>query len=312
MAAVYVSQSVLLSPKACVPPSLLHIPQILPFLPLTLVLNSSLPSSSPYYYLEPYPLSDLQIGWPPNPALTLCIAPWVRAVYVSLRRRIFRAVLGQTRTPITSPATPTTVNGGHPPVGTAVNLPGEADFARNRQRNRNDYINNNEPHAANDAALPQQQQQHQPQFAALLDNGEVNHRRAVFTVSSASRMIAGSFLFPGMAAAAGSALLWLAKRQSGNGRGLLAKLLGLGLVGGGSSATAANAALALPGTIWSTFLQPAVEKVAIDPVWWRNAVGGALVIVVKDAWSICRQVMELQRANSRRIQNQTFRDGLEV
>lgn len=55
------------------------------------------------------------------------------------------------------------------------------------------------------------------------------------------------------------------------------------------------------------FAQPAREL--IDPVWWRNAVGGALLIFLKDTWTITRQVMEIKREQSRRIETQEFRDG---
>ena len=253
--------------------------QVLPFLPLTLVLNSTLPASYPYYTLEPYPLADLYFSYPPNPALTLCLIPWVRAVYMAARQRLFQAVLGRSATPIASPASPANLLNGQPPV---VHLPGEADFARHdiqRDPPRDDFAANLE----------------------MLNGNPGDQRRVVVTVASGARILAGSLIFPGAAALTGSILLWLAKRHH-SGRGWLAWALGLGI----SSSAAA------PSTIWnlSTFLPPHREYV--DPVWWRSTVGGALLVVLKDFWSMTRQAMEIKRAASRRVQSQAVRDGLEI
>lgn len=273
--------------------------QILPFLPLTLVLNSTLPSTYAYQALEPYPLADLQIGFPPNPALTLCLLPWVRAVYTSLRRRIFHLVLGTKarRTPITSPGTPG-LDGTPPAINEhgapGVPLPGEADFAQNQQAQQNGR--GNDPHAQWGAGVN----------AMLGGDLAPEERRIVLTVSSSMRLLAGSLIFPWAAATAGSLLFWLAKNTS-NGRGLLAKILGVGV---------ASTLAPLGGTFGTLFglggslFQPAREF--IDPVWWRNAVGGAAMIIGKDVGRLLRISMERKRAQSRRVQGQPIREGLEV
>lgn len=241
-----------------------------------MILNSTLPSSYPYYTVEPYPLADLQIGFPPNPALTFCLIPWVRAVYMAIRRRLFRAILGQRGTPLTSPASPHGT-GANP----AVQLPNQEDFVRNHHRQNQDDFNAD---------------------IALVNGDPGEQRRVVVTVSSGVRLMASSLLFPAIASVAGSALLWLARRQN-DGKGWLARLLGLGLATSASSAAA---------NMWGlTSFLPA-SRDSIDPVWWRNAVGGASVILVKDTCSLIRKMMELKRANSRRIQSQTIRNGLEI
>ena len=237
------------------------------------MLNSSLPSN--FYTIEPYPLSDLQIGFPPNPALTLCLLPW--ALYTSLRRRLFQAVLGRRRqTPLASPTSPLINGNGN----AAPPLPAEADFARNQQRHQ---IGEN----------------HLERLEGMLDD-PAEPRRVVITVSSGARLLAGTLVFPWVAATAGSILFWIAKRQN-NGKGLLAKILGVGV----ASTFTPNQLFGLPN-----FVRPPRE--VVDPIWWRNAVGGALLVLLKDTWSITRQVMEIKREQSRRIETQDFRDGLAV
>ena len=250
-------------------------PQLLPFLPLTLVLNSSLPNN--IYAIEPYPLADLQIGFPPNPALTLCLLPWARALYTSLRRHLFQAVLGRRRqSPLASPSSPLLNGNAHG----AAPLPAEADFARNQQRH-------------------QVGENHLERLEGMLDD-PAEPRRIVVTVSSGARLLAGTLVFPWVAASAGSLLFWIAKRQN-SGKGLLAKILGVGV----ASTFTPNQLFGLP-----SFAQPVREMV--DPVWWRNAVGGALLVLLKDTWSITRQVMEIKREQSRRIETQDIRPGMSI
>ena len=198
---------------------------------------------------------------------------------MGVRKTLFQAVLGKRGTPTGSPATPPHPLNGRPAV---VNLPGEADFAHNniqRDPPRDDF-------AAN---------------LAMFNGDAGDQRRVVVTVASGARILAASLIFPGAAALTGSLLLWLAKRHN-SGRGWLAWALGLGV-----SSTAAS-----PASMWylSTFLPP--QREYVDPVWWRSTVGGALLVVLKDFWSMARQVMEIRRAASRTIQSQAVRDGLAI
>lgn len=43
------------------------------------------------------PLSSLSLSYPPSPALTLCLLPWARVVYLRLRKAAFDAALGRRR-----------------------------------------------------------------------------------------------------------------------------------------------------------------------------------------------------------------------
>lgn len=286
--------------------------QILPLLPLTLVLNSSLPSTSSASYLfDSYSLTELSLAsFPPNPALTLCLMPWVRALYLALRRRVFRAVLGGRKpTPLASPTSPPNhTNNDNAEGAGGVNLPAAEDFIRNHARAR--HLNQNEVEGNGNA--------HGGEFNAdiALLNGEAGQeRRLVVTVSSGFRILAGCVLFPGIASLAGSALLLLARRQESRGSYWLAKFLGVG-----AASSAAAAASSSSNWIFSNFLPPQTAFTAyqrgvmqgIDPVWWRNAVGGAMVVLVKDVWRILRRTMERKRHESRRIENQSIRSGLEM
>lgn len=244
--------------------------------------------SSPLLTAAPYWLSDAAQSFPPNPAVTLCLIPWVRVLYVALRRRVYQAILGRRTTPAPSPGSPQTLQNGATPGTQAVNLPEEADFRANQQRAHG------EPAAAAEVGAG----------AELAAHFGMEPQRVVITVSSSVRLLASSLVFPGVAAATGTLLYWLAKRQN-NGRGLLGKILGISL------AASATQSAALPtssiGGLW-TFLPP--QRAYVDPVWWRNTIGGALLIMLKDAASIVRQKMELKRIQSRRIEDKPYRNGM--
>lgn len=199
--------------------------------------------------------------------------------------------MGQRRpSPLASPATPQAghvgaADNGHV-AGAAPQLPGEADFARNQQRNA----------GGGGGAVEG--------VEAMFNEHVGNDRRIVISVSEGARMLASSLVFPWAAAGMGSLLLWFARRQNASGK-WLAKLLGVGVA---ASAAGSNAQGLLGMT--GRFMPHVREYV--DPVWWRNALGGALLILGKDVWSLTREVMEKKRADSRRIESQPFREGLNV
>lgn len=198
---------------------------------------------------------------------------------MSLRRRIFHAVLGSRKS--LDNISPATTAAGTPP---AVNGAREADFANIHQQP--DGIR--EELAAN---------------FDLLNNAEHGEpRRVVVTVASGARILAGSLVFPGAAALTGTLLLWLAKRHN-SGRGWLAWMLGMG---------ATTVAAPTTAGLWNFPQFQPLQREWVDPVWWRSTVGGALLVVLKDSWSMARQIMERKRAASRRIESQAVRDGLEI
>ncbi|KWU43861.1 hypothetical protein RHOSPDRAFT_18895 [Rhodotorula sp. JG-1b] len=72
------------------------IDSLLPFLPLTLVLSTHthIHTHAPFSY-DPIGIDDLSLRWPPSPTLTVCLFPWLRLLYLRLRYKVFRAVLGR-------------------------------------------------------------------------------------------------------------------------------------------------------------------------------------------------------------------------
>lgn len=70
------------------------IDSLLPFLPLTLVLSTHTHTHAPFSY-DPIGIDDLSLRWPPSPTLTVCLLPWLRLLYLRLRYKVFRAVLGR-------------------------------------------------------------------------------------------------------------------------------------------------------------------------------------------------------------------------
>ncbi|GAA6062949.1 hypothetical protein JCM10212_005339 [Sporobolomyces blumeae] len=75
------------------------IDSLLPFLPLTLALSTSSPSTTAFptsfASIDPLGLDDLTLRYPPSPTLTICLLPWFRILYCRARHKVFRAVLGR-------------------------------------------------------------------------------------------------------------------------------------------------------------------------------------------------------------------------
>ncbi|KAL8291359.1 hypothetical protein RQP46_002337 [Phenoliferia psychrophenolica] len=277
------------------------IDSLLPFLPLTLVLSTS-PSPTPSF-----DLSSLSLSYPPSPALTLCLIPWARVAYLRLRKSIFDAVLGRRLRFAGGLAglmeelqfDAGELGHGHGPGGRdRIEVVAEIEVEVDGERVDN---------AAGD--------------------GQDGDNRLRVGIPRFTSLVMGALLFPAMSSVAGAALFYLAGR-SGPGAHLLRKILGVQAVlafahstskfssTSSSSARGLGAGVGGAAASWiksfATQSSPLPYSAVVDPVWVRNAIGGGLILVVRDIFSLAAGVLEQRRKDSRKVIGRPFDPSLEL
>ncbi|POY71549.1 hypothetical protein BMF94_5412 [Rhodotorula taiwanensis] len=305
------------------------IDSLLPFLPLTLVLSTQ--THAPLF--DPVGIDDLSLRWPPSPTLTVCLLPWLRLLYLRLRYKVFRAVLGRRKQfrglagvfeeaamdELASAELGEEVGRGdmvgivatfevEPEEGDA---PGTATGARRTQGAGEEAGGQGGPQAA----VPQAQaDQEDPPVAANLANGGESVRLRV-GLGRLTSLVLGALLFPALSSLAGSALFWLAARpSSARPFRLLRRLLGITAVLAASSTnrSVTRAAGSPYGLGWIRALTQATTFRAspnpvVDPKWIRNTIGAGLVLLTRDAVELVAGVLDNRRKASRRIIERPFR-----
>ncbi|KAJ1020032.1 hypothetical protein NDA16_004312 [Ustilago loliicola] len=279
-------------------------------------------------------------AYPPGPALTALLVPWIRAFYLALKRKVYRTVLS-------------------PFYGSRRS--NNASRSNGGRRHRRRVIIVGEPETFlvdGDAALDDQPMPDGtggPMFEvnatiegrgeaqdATGDDGEpvqtvyVSHR-------SFGRLYLGALSLPFVANLMGRILARLARYSP-----LLARFLGMKNVPTTSvlssfyttksTPTSGSKASATPSPIASLFRgnlpyfdahtedgksdnkQPFPERLTLlghspryedlDPVWFRNAVGAGIYILLKDAGSLLYRYLRLTQRNKIEIKDLPFQAGL--
>ena len=183
----------------------------------------------------------------PTAASTVILLPWVRLLYNSCRSRIFRYCL-QDRNSSSTPAGILRITRQH----------------------------------IEDAPQDLPQQPGEAPAQGPIQGQQIN-AALTLSVHVLSRMIVGALLFPFISAASGSLLLYIARRT---GWKKLRNCLGL------ESDLLWRAALDVQNepssSTWTRWAGLGATKIRSssndvrDPVWYRNALGGGLFVLVKD------------------------------
>lgn len=275
-------------------------------------------------------------AYPPGPALTALLIPWIRVFYLALKRKVYRAVL--------SP-----FYGGRR----------GANQARTGRRNRRRVIIVGEPDSYlvdGDAALgaqpmpdgiggPMAQVRNEGD-----DAGDEGPRETVYVSHHTfGRMCLGALSLPFVANLMGRLLARLARYSP-----LLARFLGMKNVHPSSSSvlssfyttkatpTPTSKTSTSPSPMASLFRgqlplfdeaaqdtkgkriedanKPFAERLTLlgysaryddlDPVWFRNAVGAGVYILLKDAGSLLYRYLRLSQRNRTSIKDLPFQGGL--
>ncbi|KAM0786169.1 hypothetical protein ACM66B_006976 [Microbotryomycetes sp. NB124-2] len=304
------------------------IDSLLPFGPLALVLSST-PSpadSLALAYPDTLGLSNLTFSYPPSPTLTLCLLPWFRVAYLKLRHRVFDAVLGRRARLDGLAGLMETVRAADEGDFEAGVGPGRFEVVAEVEVEER-FVEQGEQPAQGNGPLQERQD------AQLNNNNNaVANNRLRVGLSRLTSLVIGALLFPATCSIAGSALFFLASRQSNRARpalpiALLRKLLGVQAIIAARAAGVAvgQATPSLTGTFanylkyffspkGATSIQQAMSSgyPLVDPVWVRNAIGGALVLLMRDAVELGAGVLEMKRKASRSIVSRAFADELDL
>ncbi|TKY86076.1 hypothetical protein EX895_004901 [Sporisorium graminicola] len=281
-------------------------------------------------------------AYPPGPALTALLAPWVRIFYLALKRKVYRAVL-------------------HPFYGSRRSA-NSTTRTTGAGRNRRRVIIVGEPHSYlvdGDAALgaePMPDGVGGPVATQRGGNGDGGAddgatQTVYVTHHSFARLCLGALSLPFIANLMGRLLGHFARFSP-----LLARFLGMNHLhfstssstsilrsfyttkSSPASSSKTTASSLAPSPIGSLFrgqlplLDPPESpgtgevdrKVAqqltalgygsryddLDPVWFRNAVGAGLYIVLKDAGSLLYRYLRLSQRNRTTVKDLPFQAGL--
>ncbi|KAL7411675.1 hypothetical protein BDY24DRAFT_395685 [Mrakia frigida] len=208
-------------------------------------------------------LFSLAWTFPPGPGLTLALLPALNVVYLNLKRRVQRSVL--LGTGLFAPwSNSSSSDGGR--RGGQFNLGGDDQIFGVRLNIEIEDAHPNNPPPAVELAPP-------PAPPALADEA------LYLTRHSLTRLACGALLSPALSALAGWGLEKAARKWS-PGLGRFLGLKGLppvyGKQGGGGWWMGTAGAGGWGGGARGR------EEGELDPVWWRNAVGGCALVLVKE------------------------------
>ncbi|CDR99847.1 hypothetical protein [Sporisorium scitamineum] len=281
-------------------------------------------------------------AYPPGPALTALLAPWVRIFYLALKRKVYRTML-------------------HPLYGSRRNT-NSITRITGAGRNRRRVIIVGEPHSYlvdGDAALGAEPMpdgvggpvaaQREGNGDGAEDNGST--QTVYVTHQSFARLCLGALSLPFIANLMGRILDRFARYSP-----LLARFLGMNHLHLPSSSsilrsfyttkstpatpsktTSSSSNTASPSPIASLFRgqlplfdspstktgevdRSVAEQLTLlgyssryddlDPIWFRNAVGAGVYIVVKDAASLLYRYLRLSQRNRTTVKDLPFQAGL--
>lgn len=291
----------------------------LPWVP-TLIVGAHFPIVlSHYYFVDRVMESFLQVSWhfPPSPTLTAVLVPWVRAFYLAFKRKVYKAVLGHfyRKAGLSSYSSNSEVTSTS---RRQIVVLGEFDAYR--------MVDVDPPPGAEGVIDGNAGQQ---------DGQENTATRTLYvTHTSVSRLCLGALGLPVIANVMGQILARAARHSR-----LLARFLGIKVTQTASSSfftqfTTTRTSKSTPSPLASLFRgslpsydrdespfdrisgrlsygdhmqrSDRVEYDDLDPVWFRNAVGAALFVVLRDAGSLLYKVLKLQQRSQTRITDRPF------
>mgnify|MGYP006899218385 CR=1 FL=1 len=320
------------------------IDSLLPFLPLTLVLSTHTHTHAPFSY-DPIGIDDLSLRWPPSPTLTVCLLPWLRLLYLRLRYKVFRAVLGRRKQfrglagvfeeaamdevasfPAAGDGDGDAEEGeegvsGGDMVGLVATFEVETEEGGEAGR-RHDGVTADREEEREDGDQERPNPRLRPAQVQLPPTPPATESiRLRVGLGRLTSLVLGALIFPALSSLAGSALFWLASRQSSaKPFRVLRHLLGLSTIlgGVGSSSSLASSsssgglgwirALIASGLSTSNPIRSRPAAIAgVDPKWVRNTLGAGLVLLTRDAVELTVGLLDQKRQRSRRIVERPFR-----
>ena len=254
--------------------------------------------------------------YPPSPVMTALFVPWIRVIYFTLKRLVYRAVLNPV-TPTQRPEEGGDENTRRTPRTVIVGQnPEEVELVDGENNGNADTYETLE-----DGSIVRQRgwfgeevlylDDMQDQF---LDQAPDMPQTIFITYYGLAKLVVGALSLPAIANVMGS-LLGLSAKYSG----LLAAVLGM------SQHISVRSVLDLNwfDIFWprepdlrsledtSPFFKDApVNYDDLDPVWYRNAVGAGLYIVLKDSFALLYRYLKKKRRGKMHIKDLPFSPGV--
>ncbi|KAF8797543.1 hypothetical protein BYT27DRAFT_6932767 [Phlegmacium glaucopus] len=229
-------------------------------------------------------------SWPPPPLILGVIGlPVIRVFYHRFYARLYLKCMG---TPLPPPRRVRTMNFNEGPFVIRIRADGQ-------EQNPNVEL--------------QQQQQQPPQAAAAGEDPDPNAAAAeaaeqLIEINAASlgRRIGGALIIPAISSFMGNLLFRLSKHSS-----ILRSFLGIRPQRGWNDLNLYQKATMGFQLFVNTFSSGSRTYVDSDPVWWRNAVGFGLFIVVKDCVQLLHLWLAKRELESRRVKDRDFK-GVDI
>lgn len=257
--------------------------------------------------------------YPPSPVMTTLLLPWLRVLYLAVKRQVYRRVL--TRAPRAPAAGGVPGAGrGAPPTRRVVVGDGAAgaQLLDADEPVEDTYETLDDGSLAPHGAWPEQGVPLDELEFQVLEDHEMPP--AIFvSFYSVSKLLVQSLAFPFVASWMGGLLGAMARTSAG-----LRRVLGMA-PGAAAEAgrtrwidvlwlhpSAAEADVPVlaegAGPVWLDDVGAVYDD--LDPVWWRNAVGGAVYLVLKDAVVLLYRYLRQQQRRRQRLRDLPFSEGV--
>ena len=262
-------------------------------------------------------------SYPPSPVLTTLLLPWLRVLYIAVKRRVYRHVLSlptSRQRHISAEDTQRRMHGRPPPTRMVIVGDGTAGgHLVDRVDPQDDTYETLEdgtlaPHGNWQAeqALSLDELEYR-----VFDETELPETIYV-SFYSLSKLVVQSLAFPFISSIMGS-ILGSAAKYNSNLRGILGiapgitpqpgceswiSLLWLDRREQNNTPSVANGAEPL----WVEDMSAIYDD--LDPVWYRNALGGALYIIIKDSLVLLYRYLRHKQRGRQRIKDLPFSEGV--
>lgn len=266
--------------------------------------------------------------YPPSPVMTTLLLPWLRVLYLTVKRQVYRRVLARPRgargARRGAAGAVRGADGGRAGAATRMVLVGDdaagAQLLDADEPVEDTYETLDDGTLAPHGAWPAEQgvPLDELEFQVLEDDAMPP---AIFvSFYSVSKLLVQSLAFPFVASWMGGLLGVMARTSA-----VLRRVLGMapGAAAGDVGRTRwidvlwlhpTGAEADVPvladgvGPVWLDDVGAVYDD--LDPVWWRNAVGGALYLVLKDAGVLLYRYLRQEQRRRQRLRDLPFSEGV--
>lgn len=258
--------------------------------------------------------------YPPSPVLTTLLLPWLRVLYIAVKRQVYRYVLSSPRRPRNRPAQD---EGRREPPPTRMVIVGNDTEGAMLVDGVPDRAEEDTYETLDDGSLVHQDGWEAEQGLPLdeleyrvFDETELPGTIYV-TYYSLSKLLVQSLGFPFIASFMGG-ILGAASKYSDTLRSILGIAPGISPQPGCESWISllwpkdreGEMPMVVSGSepLWVDDMGAVYDD--LDPVWYRNAIGGALYLVVKDCLVLLYRYLNKKQRGQQRIKDFPFSEGV--